>query len=64
MPICPVCSTEYVAEVKFCHLDGTPLTRPTNPQDRTPRKCPKCGGQYEGQKFCARDGTPLIDVTP
>jgi hypothetical protein len=63
MPICPVCSTEYVAEVKFCHLDGTPLTRPTNPADRTLRKCPKCGAQYEGGKFCARDGTPLLDVT-
>ena len=63
MPICPRCGTEYVGDVKVCTVDGTPLPRPTNPQDRTPRKCPKCGAQYEGQKFCARDGTPLVDVT-
>ena len=63
MPICPRCSAEYIGDLKFCPADGTLLTRPTNPADRTPRKCPKCLAQYEGGRFCARDGTLLVDAS-
>lgn len=60
MPTCPKCGAEYIESVKFCANDGTPLgvTAPG-----TKMKCPKCGTEMLGAKFCPRDGTAMVPVT-
>ena len=43
--------------VKFCANDGTPLgATALGPKGR----CPKCGTEMLGAKFCPRDGTAMV----
>ena len=59
MVTCEKCHSSYDSAVKFCPRDGTALGATAAAMDRTPRKCPRCGAAYQGQKFCMHDGTPL-----
>lgn len=61
--ICPRCAGEYVAEVKFCPRDGTPLGATAAAMKAAPMRCPKCGTEVAGARFCPKDGTKMEEVT-
>lgn len=55
--LCPECSRIYPGDVNFCSIDGKGLVDFTEEE----LICPTCKQKANpGEKFCKKDGTPLI----
>ena len=64
MKRCPRCAAEWDDRVKFCAHDGTALDPVIGAIPTPPAKarCPKCGAEVQGGRFCPHDGSFLEAV--
>ncbi|MEP9412188.1 MAG: zinc ribbon domain-containing protein, partial [Candidatus Brocadia sp.] len=58
--LCPECNRIYPGDVNFCSVDGKELAEFTEEY----LICPTCKEKANpGEKFCRKDGTPLINIS-